>query len=136
LQSWTALSHRHDRDNWGVLLLGGLVGIGIGLLTWFAPGITTLGLLFYIAIWAITTGVLELVVALRLRKQLTREWLLIMTGVLSILFGVAIIVNPGAGALAIVTLIGIYALVIGAILMGLSFRLRGFGHRIERHQYA
>jgi uncharacterized membrane protein HdeD (DUF308 family) len=68
-----------------VLLLGGLVGIGIGILTFVAPAITALALLFYIAVWAIATGILEIVAAIRLRKEITNEWLLLVAGALLLL---------------------------------------------------
>jgi uncharacterized membrane protein HdeD (DUF308 family) len=131
LQSWTAITHRHDRDNWGMLLVGGLVGIGVGILTWLTPGITALALVFYIAIWAITTGALEMVAAIRLRKEIEGEWLLVLAGLAAVAFGVALIVRPDIGALAVLWLIASFALVYGIALVALSFKVRGFGRRLE-----
>jgi hypothetical protein len=79
---WTAIAGAKDQAHWWLLLLGGLVGIGIGILTFVAPAITALALLFYIALWAIVTGVLEIVAAIRLRKEIANEWLLLLSPVL------------------------------------------------------
>src|SRR6202048_5095598 len=102
----------------GSLILGGLLGILAGLLTFVMPGITALGLLILIALWAIVTGMMELVAAIRLRKIITNEWLLVLTGVLSIAFGVLLILMPAAGALSLTWGVGIWALFFGILLMG------------------
>jgi uncharacterized membrane protein HdeD (DUF308 family) len=106
------------------LALAGLCGIVIGVLTFALPGLTALVLLFFIAAWAVVTGILEIVGAIRLRKEIDNEWLLILSGVVSVLFGIGLVVAPGAGALALVWVIGIYAIVAGAIYIALAFRLR------------
>ena len=122
---WTALTHRHDGENRWLLLLGGLVGIGVGVLTLLAPGLTALALLFYIAIWAIATGMLEIVTAIRLRHEIQGEWLLVLAGLCSVVFGLLLMARPGAGALTVVWLIGSYALIFGILLLALSFRVPG-----------
>ena len=98
---WTAISGPKDHDYWWLLLLWGLVGIGVGILTFLAPGITALALLFYIAIWAIATGVLEIMAAIRLRKEIDNEWLLLLAGLASVAFGLLLAFRPGAGALGV-----------------------------------
>jgi uncharacterized membrane protein HdeD (DUF308 family) len=108
------------------LLVEGIVGIIAGVLTILWPRITAMVLLYLIAFWAIITGVLEIVAGIRLREVIANELLLILTGFISVLFGILIIVFPGAGALAIVVWIGAYALVFGIILIALAFRLRSF----------
>jgi len=102
------------------LVLEGVVGIIIGILTFLWPGITTMVLLYLIAFWAIFTGVLEIVAGIRLREVIANEWLLILMGVLSVLFGFLILIFPGAGALAIVIWIGAYALLFGIMLIALA----------------
>ena len=107
------------------LLVEGVVGIIAGLITFAWPAITAFALLYLIAFWAILTGTFEIVAGIRLRKTIANEWLLLLMGFLSLLFGFLILFAPGTGALAIVLWIGAYALVFGIFLLALAFRLRG-----------
>ncbi len=113
----------HER--WWLFVIEGLAGIAAGLLTFMWPGITALVLLYLIAWWAVITGVLEIAAAIRLRKEISGEWALVLGGVASVIFGFLLLLRPGVGALAVVWLIGIYALLFGALLLTLAFRLRG-----------
>lgn len=81
-------------------------------------------LLYYIAGWAIATGVFQIIGAIRLRKEIDNEWLLIIGGIISVLFGAAMFAAPGAGAMALISVIGVYAIIVGVLLLALSFRLR------------
>jgi uncharacterized membrane protein HdeD (DUF308 family) len=110
----------------GSLILGGLLGILAGLLAFVMPGITALGLLILIAAWAIATGVMDLVAAVRLRKVINNEWLLILAGIASVVFGVLLLLQPAAGALVLIWWIGAWALVLGFLLMILAFRMRNW----------
>jgi uncharacterized membrane protein HdeD (DUF308 family) len=110
------------------LAVVGLLGIAAGLLTFMMPGVTALVLLYFIAGWAIATGVFQIIGAIRLRKEIDNEWLLVLGGLISVLFGGAMFAAPGAGALALVTVIGIYAIIIGVLLVALSFRLKKHVH--------
>jgi uncharacterized membrane protein HdeD (DUF308 family) len=106
------------------LALVGVFGIAAGLLTLFWPQITALVLLLFIAVWAIVTGILEIVGAIRLRHEIEGEWWLIASGVLSVTFGVLLVLWPGAGALAMVLVIGSFAILLGILLIGFALRLR------------
>lgn len=108
----------------GWLVLEGVVGIVVGLITFAWPDITTVALLWLIAAWAIGTGELEIGAAVRLRRELTNEWLLVLSGVLSVAFGLFLLVRPEEGALALVWVIGLYAIVFRFTLMALARRLR------------
>ena len=117
---------------WGWLVFEAIASIVAGILTFIWPGITALVLLFLIAGWAIATGVGQVVAAVRLRRTIRGEWRLALMGVLSIAFGVLLVVVPGAGALAVALWIGAYAMVLGALLVALGVRLRGFGRSSTR----
>ena len=110
------------------LAIVGLLGIAAGLLTFLMPGLTALVLLLFIAGWAIATGVLQIIGAIKLRKEIDNEWFLILSGIVSVLFGVAMMLAPGAGALALVWVIGAYSVVAGVLLVALAFRLRKHVH--------
>ena len=118
-------AERHGR--WGWLALEGLAGIGAGIVTFAWPGITAIVLLYLIAAWALVTGILEIAAAVRLRSEIKGEWALVLAGVASVVFGVLLFLYPSAGALAVVWLIGAYALLFGLLMLVLAFRLRGHG---------
>jgi len=129
---WTAIAERKEREHGWLLLLEGLLGIGIGTLTFMVPGITALVLVFYIAIRAIAMGVLEIVVAIHLRKEIKGEWLLILSGLASVVFGVIVMARPGLGALAVLWLIAAYAVIFGLLLVILAFKARSFLRAVAR----
>jgi uncharacterized membrane protein HdeD (DUF308 family) len=106
------------------LLFAGLLSLAIGIVTLVWPGITAIALLVCIAVWAVVRGVFEIVGALQLRKVIDNEWWLVGSGVLSVLFGVVMLMAPGAGAIALVWVIGAYSIAFGCLLVGLALRLR------------
>jgi len=110
----------------GSLILSGLLGILAGLLAFVMPGITALGLLILIAAWAIATGVMELVAAVRLRKIINNEWLLVLVGIATVVFGFLLLLQPAAGALALIWWIGAWAIVSGVLFMILAFKMRNW----------
>lgn len=111
------------RPIWPLVLVG-LLGVGAGLVAFFWPALTALGLLMLIAAWALVIGVLQIIAAIRLRRALVNEWWLGLSGALSVLFGVMMIANPGAGAVAVAWVIGAYAVFFGVMLVLLALRLR------------
>lgn len=116
------------RDNgkplWSLIIIG-LLGIAVGVVTFLWPGLTALTLLFIIGFWAIAIGIFQIVAAVRFRKHIQGEWLHALSGVLSVVFGVAVVLRPGAGAIALAWIIGSFAIVFGLMLIGMAFRLRG-----------
>jgi uncharacterized membrane protein HdeD (DUF308 family) len=115
---------------WWVLALEGLVGLGAAAAAVMYPGITALVLLYMIAAWAIVTGVFEIAAAIRLRKEIEGEVWLGLAGLASVLFGLLLVAQPGTGALAVVWIIGTYAILFGTLLVALGFRLKGLRDRL------
>jgi len=126
---FSAFAHRKSADYWWAMALQGVLGIIFGVLVLMMPGITAVVLLFWIAAWAIVTGVFEIISAIRLRKEIEGEVWMIIGGVLSVLFGIYAFVRPGAGALAIIWVIAIYAILFGITLIILSFEVRGLHNK-------
>jgi uncharacterized membrane protein HdeD (DUF308 family) len=119
-----ALQERSVASRWWILLLEGLLGVVIGVLTFFWPGVTALVLLYLIVFWAILTGIGELAAAFSLQRSLGLEWTLAIGGVLSILLGILLAFRPAAGLLTVVWLIGVYAIVAGVLLLVRAFQFR------------
>jgi uncharacterized membrane protein HdeD (DUF308 family) len=109
---------------WWAYLISGLLGIGIGILTFTWPGLTAVGLLYMIAFWAIAIGFFELMTAIRLRRVVPGEWLDALAGVLMIVFGIFLVMYPGVGALSVVWMIGTFAIALGILMIMLGFKMR------------
>jgi uncharacterized membrane protein HdeD (DUF308 family) len=107
----------------------GVVGIAAGVIAFTMPGITAYVLLILIAAWAIVSGAIELVAAYQLRDVIHGEWLLVLDGAVAIVFGIALIAFPSAGAVAVVWLIGAFTIVSGVILLVIAFRSRARARR-------
>lgn len=114
----------NGKPMWAMIVVG-LLGVAAGVTTFMWPAITALTLVFIIGYWAIATGLFQIIAAIRFRRMIQNEWLLIVSAALSIAFGAVLVARPGEGALALVWLIGSYAIAFGALLIGLSLRLRG-----------
>ena len=125
---WSAIAKRRDNRHWWLLLLWGLVGIVVGVMTFIMPGITGLVLLMYIAAWAVITGVLQIVAAIRLRKEIEGEWVLGLSGVISVLLGAAVLwfmlTAPEGGILALGWMLGLYAVLFGILMILLGLKLK------------
>jgi uncharacterized membrane protein HdeD (DUF308 family) len=112
-------------------VLGGIVGIALGVLAFAQPGAVALALVYVVGAWATVTGLLEIVAAIRLRAVISTEWLLGLSGALSVLFGIAFLFQPNSGALALVYLFGFYAILAGISQITLGFRLRGLASSLQ-----
>jgi uncharacterized membrane protein HdeD (DUF308 family) len=119
-----ALRGQTGQPRW-MLLLEGVVGILVWLIAFLAPEAVALAFVYLIAAWALVTGLFEIGAAIHLRKEIENEWLLALSGVLSVVFGLLIAFWPGAAALAFVWLLGAYAIIFGILLLVLAFKLRG-----------
>ena len=116
------------RDSGGrrwLLLADGVLGALVGLFALFSPGVTALVFLYVIAAWAILTGVLKVVMAVWLRREIDNEWAMALSGVLWVLLGIVLAVMPGVGVLSFTWLIGVFALGAGLTYLVLAFRVRG-----------
>ena len=114
-----------------MLLLEGLLGVAIGAITFQAPQITATVLILYIAFMAVATGVMRIVLAVRLRKEIEGEWWMALAGLAGIVFGALMMARPGAGALALLWLVATWAIVGGIFLVILSFKVKGLGGRAD-----
>jgi uncharacterized membrane protein HdeD (DUF308 family) len=122
----SGIGGRHSNDSWWIWLLAGLVAVGVGLVTLFTPQITAFALLICIAIWAIVTGVLEIIASIQLRKEIQGELWLGLAGVVSVAFGVFLLARPGLGALSLLWVIALFAIVFGLVQVVRAFEARNF----------
>lgn len=121
-----AVQNRKSNSDWWLMLLLGLVGIGAGVAAFMLPNLTAVVLVLIIGATALGSGIVEVVMAIRLRKAIRGEGFLILNGIISIAFGVFVFFFPGAGALALVWLISMYAIVSGLLLLALAWRARSW----------
>jgi uncharacterized membrane protein HdeD (DUF308 family) len=125
------------QKQWWLGILEGVAGIVVGLIAVFIPGLTAVALLFLVAAWAIVTGVLEIIAAIRLREQISGELWMGLAGLLSILFGLYLVLFPGAGILSLLWLVGFFAILFGVSMLLLGWRLRGIYEQAKRQgEYA
>jgi uncharacterized membrane protein HdeD (DUF308 family) len=122
----SGLSRSKETPRWWTFLVEGLLGIGAGIVALVWPEVTSLVLIYMIASWAVITGILEIAAAIRLRNEISNEWLLGLGGLVSIGLGILLFFQPAAGGLAIIWTIAAYALIFGVLLVILGFRLRSW----------
>lgn len=120
----TSLTAPEGYRGWVWMLVSGIAGVVIGLVTFFMPGVTALVLLYFVIAWLIVTGVTQVVAGIRLRKEIKGEFFLIAGGIVSVLFALYLLINPGVGALGVIWLIGAYAIFFGVLMVFTAFRLR------------
>jgi uncharacterized membrane protein HdeD (DUF308 family) len=121
---WGAVKNRKAEDHWWLALILGLVSLGAGVIAIVHPNLTALVLVLLMGANAIATGVLDISMAVRLRKSIKGEWVLVLAGLVSIAFGVLVFLFPGAGALALVFLISFYAILSGVLLLAAALRTK------------
>ncbi len=125
-----AIQERGSLSRWGWVLFEGIISILAGIVAFVYPGLTALALLFVVAIYAILTGILEIVAAFVIRGFAAREWALGIAGILSIIFGIILFIRPGAGLLAILWLVGIYAIIFGILFIVRAFQMRSLASSV------
>src|SRR5262245_34824244 len=119
-----AFSRDVSRERSRPLLFEGVVSIVVGAMILIWPGLTSMGLLFLIAFWAIMTGVFEIITAIKLRHEIRGEWMMALIAILSIAFGLLLLAFPVTGALSVILLIRAFVFAIGALMIALAFKLR------------
>jgi uncharacterized membrane protein HdeD (DUF308 family) len=120
----SSIRQREGKKRWWALFLEGLVGVGAGITTFLWPGVTAFVLVYIIAFWALVTGMFEVIAAIHLRKEIEGELFLALSGVLSVIFAIALVFWPGLGAFAILWMIASYSIAFGVLLIFLAVRLR------------
>jgi len=118
-------------DRWWAVVLEGLTGIVVGVLTFFLPNVTALALIYLIAAWAAITGIFEIVAAIQFRRIIPGEWAMILMGLLSVVLGSMLFVFPAAAEVSLVWLIGIYAIIAGGMELVLAFRMHGLWNDLK-----
>ncbi|HQW08371.1 MAG TPA: DUF308 domain-containing protein [Steroidobacteraceae bacterium] len=108
---------------------GGLISVAAGVAAIAAPGVAAISILIVISVWAIARGLLDIYTAIKFHREIDFEWWLALSGAVSILFGALVLMNPAAGALAMATLIGAFAIAIGIALILAGFRIRTFRNK-------
>jgi uncharacterized membrane protein HdeD (DUF308 family) len=129
---WMAVVGSEGIEHNGELLIWGLLDIGIGILTFVKQNTTAIVLMFYIATWAVVQGVLEIVAAIRLRRELKGEWLILLGGIMTVAFGGTLMAWPTGSALAVLGFVGAYGIIFGMLLIVLALRVRTFDKQLER----
>ena len=117
------------RAKYGAMIVVGLLGIAAGIVTFLWPGITAITLLWIIAFWAIFSGAMQIAAAIRLRREVQGEWILILSGICTVVLGALLLLYPGAGAVSVAWLIASFAIVWGVLLLILAFKLKGWNGR-------
>lgn len=129
---WIGLRARHERGVWWEMVASGLLAILAGILITVWPGLTAVVFVTVIGIFAALRGAIEIVAAIQLRKVIDDEWMLILSGAVSLLFGGMLILRPWEGAIAMGILIGAFMIFFGVMMVGLALRLRQLSHRLRQ----
>ena len=120
-----SIVRRKENPEWGWMLVSGIMSLIIGVLTLRAPGLTVVVLVMFVSVWAMMLGIGQIALGWRIRKEVSNEWMLYLSGAVALLFGIMVMWNPAAGALSVLWMIAFFALLYGISLIVLSFRLKG-----------
>lgn len=120
-----SIVRRHENPEWGWMLVSGIVSLVIGVLTLRAPGVTAVVLVLYVSVWAMMLGIGQITLGWRIRKEVSNEWTLYLSGAVALLFGIMVMWNPAAGALGVLWMIAFFSILFGFSMILLSFRLKG-----------
>jgi len=123
----SAITGNSAMPRWWLAVVG-IAGIATGLVTFARPDVAAAALLLVIAVWAFTSGAMEIIGAIQLRKEIDNEWLLILSGLVAIVFGVLLLLRPAVASLALILTIGVFAIAYGVLLIAFSIRLKGHKH--------
>jgi uncharacterized membrane protein HdeD (DUF308 family) len=110
------------------LAIVGIAGLGAAFTAFTQPGLTLAVLLLVIAVWAIALGIMQIIGAVQLRKEIDNEWFLGLSGLCAVIFGAILLFRPGAGTLALIFTLGTFAVIEGLLLVAFSIRLKGHTH--------
>jgi uncharacterized membrane protein HdeD (DUF308 family) len=125
-----AWQHRSTDSHWGFLFFSGIISVLAGLIALAYPGLTAVYLLILIGLRAIFDGIVTIIAAIRLRKEIENEGWMALGGIISILFGAWVIASPGEGALAFASVIAFFAILLGIILIALALKARSWSKNI------
>jgi uncharacterized membrane protein HdeD (DUF308 family) len=129
-----SIAGRKHSDVWWIVLLEGIAGLALGILTLTRPLYVATVIVIFVAIWAIWGGLFRIIAAVRLRREIESEWLLILGGIVSILFGLMLFKYTGAGIVAISWMIAFFATFFGVLLISFGFKVRKFQKEAEAGQ--
>jgi uncharacterized membrane protein HdeD (DUF308 family) len=132
VQSLLGAWRSRGQKEWWVGILEGLIGIAAAVVAILLPAAASLALLFVVAGWAIAIGVLQIWMAIRLRERITGEVWMGLSGVISILFGLLLVIFPGTGILSVLFLVGIFSILMGVAMLLLGLRLRRIHDQARR----
>ena len=124
-----SIVRRNENPEWGWMLVSGIMSLVIGVLTLRAPGLTVVVLVMFVSVWAMMLGISQIALGWRIRKELSNEWTLYLSGAVALLFGIMVMWDPAAGAVSVLWMIAFFALLFGIALIVLSFRLKGLARK-------
>ena len=127
----SAVANRSPDRHWIRHLIPGIIGIVVGIVTIAWPEITTVFLVYLVAIWALIHGIGEIHAALRLRKDIAGEYVPLIIGIASIVIGVILLLAPLMAGALIMWLVGLFILILGILWLIMAFRARKWRNLVQ-----